>query len=177
MPSQRVEQQAACIPWHQLGHQSDGHQHSSDQHQQGLDVQQHNAGEHHAQSCWHGGENGAPVRRLLQSQASLLDGLASRHQAVHELSTEEMQLQDHAIRQQGCDQLGREDKTVRRSQQQPVVLPRQQPSEMYHLPQPTDHSSSGPAQHDVRMLPLTNEHKPGEPIGAACKLSAFDMRL
>ncbi len=174
VPSQHVEQQAACIDTPQPGHQPGVYQHSGDQHQQGLDAQQHSAGEHHAQSRWRGGESQAPARRLSQSQASLLEGLASRHQAVHELATEGMQVEEHAARQQGCDLLGREDKRVRRSQQRPVVLPRQQPSEMYHLPQPTDDSSSGLAQHvsDVRMLPPTSYHKPGGTIAAVCKLSA-----
>ena len=171
MPSQRVEQQAACIHTHQLGHQPGVCQHSSGQHQQGLDVQQHKAGEHHMQSHWRGGESQAPARTLSQNQASLLEDLASRHQAVQELSTEGMLVEEDAARQQCCIQLGREDKTVRRSQQQPVVLPRQQPSEMYHLPQPTD-DSSGPTQHDVRMLPLTSYQKPGETMAAVCKLSA-----
>ena len=173
MPSQHVEQPAACIHMHQIGHQPGVYQHSNDQHQQDLDVQQHNAGEHHAQSHWHCGESGAPARRLLQSQASLLEGPGSRHQAGHKLSTEGMQVEE-AARQHGCDWLGSEDKTMRRAQQQPVVLPRQQPSEMYHLPQPTDDSTSGLAQHvsDVRMLPPTTHHEPGEKMAAVCKLCA-----
>ncbi len=167
MPSQHVEQQAACIHTHQLDYHPSVCQHSSDQHQQGLDVQQHNAGEHHMQSHGRGGKNRAPARRLSQSQAALLEGAAPRHQAVYELSLERMLVEEDAARQQGCDQL---DRTVRRAQQQPVVLPRQQPSEMYHLPQPTDDSSSGPAQHDVRVLPPSSYQKPGETIAAAHKL-------
>ncbi|KAL0036839.1 hypothetical protein WJX77_001412 [Trebouxia sp. C0004] len=151
MPSQQTDQQAACTHTYQLGHQPGVYQHNSGQHQQGLDVQQHNAGEHHAQFHCLGGE----------SQASLLEGLGSRHQAVHELSTKRMLVEEHAARQQGCGQPGREDKTVQRAQQQPVVLPRQQPSEMYHLPQPTDDLSSGPAKHDM-MLPPNSCHKLGQ---------------
>ena len=171
-PNQHAEQQAACLQSPQIGNQPGVCQHSSDQHQQGMDVQQHNAGEHHAQSHWRGGESEVPARRLSQSQASLLEGPGSRHQAVHKLSTEEMQGEEDAAWQQGCEQLGREDKVLRHAQQQPVALPRQQPSEMYHVPQPADDSSSGPAKHDVRMLPPTSYHKPGETIAAACKLSA-----
>jgi len=174
MPCQRVEQQAACIHTHQLDYHPGVCQHSSDQHQQGLDVQQYNAGELRKQSHWHGGESRAPARRLSQSQAALLEGAAPRHQAVYEMSTEGMQGEGPATRQQGCDQVGWEGRTGRRSQQQPVVLPRQQPSEMYHLPQPTDDSSSGPAQHDVRVLPPTSYHKPGDTVAAAWKLSTVD---
>ena len=172
MPSQHVEQQAACIHTHQLGHHPGVCQQSSDQHQQGLDVQQRNAGQHHMQSHGRGNQSRAPARRLSQNPASLLEGPGSRHQAVRELSTEGMQGEEDAAEQQGCDQLAREGQTVRCAQQQPVVLPRQQPSEMYHLPQPTDDSSSGPAQHDVRVLPPSSYHKPGETMAAVCKLSA-----
>ncbi len=178
MPSQHVEQQAACTHTHQIGDHPGVRQHSSGQYQQGMDiVQQHNAGGHHMQSHWRGGESRAPARRLSQSQASVLEGAAPRHQAVQMLSSEGMQGEEDAARQQGCEQSGREDKTVRRSQQQPVVLLKQQPSEMYYLPQPSDDLSSGPAQQvsDAKLLPPTSYQKPGETIAAVCRLSAADI--
>ena len=72
-----------------------------------------------------------------------------------------------AVRQQSCQQTSAGNSAVQSSRQQPpVVLPRQQSSEMYHAHQPGGHLPLPPAQHaqrDDRGLPsATHQHSGGD---------------
>ena len=138
--------------------------HSSHRQQQTPELQQHvqrQAADIHAYQpglCQHGWDEqhhketarenvwGQPETNLVGSQEEAAGPV--QQPEVSQEGAQALGVQRQAVRQLSCQRTGAGNQAVQSSrQQQPVALPRQQSSEMYHTHQPGGSLSSPPAQH------------------------------